>query len=69
MSNNKKEFKHLTFKDRQVIHHMRFVENATLQKIADFINRSKSSISREVNNRKEKSKYIPTIILNTERIA
>ncbi|MFT4718106.1 MAG: hypothetical protein ACI9IL_000433, partial [Rickettsiales bacterium] len=25
MINNKKEFKHLTFKDRQVIHHMRFV--------------------------------------------
>jgi IS30 family transposase len=40
---------------------MRFVENATLQKIADFIGKSKSAISYELNNRKERSKYIPTI--------
>ena len=59
--NNKRKFKHFTFKDRQIIHHMRFVENATLQKIADFIGKSKSAISYELNNRKEKSKYIPTI--------
>ncbi|MFT4718393.1 MAG: hypothetical protein ACI9IL_000724 [Rickettsiales bacterium] len=38
MINNDKEFKHLTFKDRQVIHHMRFVKNVSLHKIADFIN-------------------------------
>jgi IS30 family transposase len=59
--NNKRKFKHLTFKDRQIIHYMRFVENSTLQKIADFIAKSKSAISYELNNRKEKSKYIPTI--------
>ena len=40
---------------------MRFVENVSLQKIADFINKSKSTISREINSRKERSKYIPTI--------
>lgn len=59
--NNKRKFKHFTFKDRQIIHHMRFVEKASLQKIADFIGKSKSAISYELNNRKEKSKYIPTI--------
>ena len=32
MINNKKEFKHLTFKDRQIIYHIRFVENVSLQK-------------------------------------
>ncbi|MFT4718450.1 MAG: IS30 family transposase [Rickettsiales bacterium] len=61
MINNKKEFKHLTFKDRQVIYHMRFVENVSLQKIADFIGKSKSTISYKLNNRKEMAKYIPTI--------
>ena len=40
---------------------MRFVEKLSLQKIADFISKSKSAISYEINNRKEKSKYIPTI--------
>lgn len=59
--NNKRKFKHLTFKDRQIIHHMRYVENSTLQEIADFIGKSKSAISYELNNRKERSKYIPTI--------
>ena len=61
MINNKKNFKHFTFKDRQIIYHMRFVEKASLQKIADFIGKSKSAISYELNNRKERSKYIPTI--------
>ncbi len=61
MSNNIKKFKHLTFKDRQIIHHMRFVEKVSLQKIADFIGKSKSAISYELNSRKEKNKYIPTI--------
>jgi IS30 family transposase len=42
MINNKKEFKHLTFKDRQVIYYMRFIEKESLQKIADFIGKSKS---------------------------
>lgn len=61
MINNKRKFTHLTFKDRQIIYHMKFVEKTSLQKIADFIEKSKSTISRELNNRKEKSKYIPTI--------
>ena len=61
MVNNKRKFKHFTFKDRQVIHHMRFIEKASLQKIADFIDKSKSAISYELSNRKEKSKYIPAI--------
>lgn len=61
MIENNRKFKHLTFKDRQIIYHMRFVEKASLQKIADFIDKSKSTISYELNNRKEKSKYIPTI--------
>jgi IS30 family transposase len=61
MINNKKNFKHFTFKDRQIIYHMRFVEKASLQKIADFIGKSKSAISYELSNRKERSKYIPTI--------
>jgi hypothetical protein len=30
MVNNKRKFKHFTFKDRQVIHHMRFIEKASL---------------------------------------
>ena len=61
MVNNKRKFKHFTFKDRQVIHHMRFIEKASLKKIADFIDKSKSAISYELSNRKEKSKYIPAI--------
>jgi hypothetical protein len=32
MINNKKEFKHFTLKDRQIIYHIRFVENVSLQK-------------------------------------
>ena len=40
---------------------MRFIEKASLQKIADFIDKSKSAISYELSNRKEKSKYIPAI--------
>jgi hypothetical protein len=32
MIKNKKEFKHLTFKDRQVIYHIRFVKKEALQK-------------------------------------
>ena len=61
MNTNNKKFKHLSFKDRQIIHHMRFIEKTSLQKIADFLDKSKSTISYELNNRKEKSKYIPTI--------
>ena len=58
---HKRTFKHFTLKDRKIIYHMRLVEKASLQKIADFIGKSKSAISYELNNRKEKSKYIPTI--------
>ena len=58
---NKQKFKHLSFNDRQIIHHMRIIERTSLQNIADFIGKSKSTISREIRNRKEKSKYIPTI--------
>jgi IS30 family transposase len=36
-------------------------EKATLQKIADFLDKSKSAISYELNNKKEKSKHIPAI--------
>ena len=61
MISNNKKFKHFTFKDSQIIYHMRFVEKATLQKIADFLDKSKSAISYELNNKKEKSKHIPAI--------
>ena len=67
MTINNKNFKHLTFKDRQIIYHMRFVEKESLQNIADFIGKSKYTISYELNNRKEKSKYIPTIAHNKYR--
>ena len=46
---------------------MRFVEKESLQNIADFIVKSKSTISYELNNRKEKSKYIPTTAHNKYR--
>jgi IS30 family transposase len=67
MIKNKKAFKHLTLEDREIIYHMRFVEKASLQKISDFINKSKSTISYELSNRRKKSKYIPTIAHNNYR--
>ena len=54
-------FKHLTLQDRQIIHHMRFTENRKLQDIADFIGKSKSTISSELSRNKVKGKYIPQI--------
>ena len=67
MIKNKKTFKHLTLEDREIIYHMRFVEKASLQKISDFINKSKSTISYELSNRRKKSKYISTIAHNSYR--
>jgi len=54
-------FKHLTLKDRQIIHHMRFIDNDKLQDIADFIGKSKSTISSELFRNKVRGKYIPQI--------
>jgi IS30 family transposase len=54
-------FRHLTLQDRQIIHHMRFTENRKLQDIADFIDKSKSTISSELSRNKVKGRYIPQI--------
>jgi IS30 family transposase len=54
-------FKHLTFQDRQIIFHMRFVEKKTLQEIANIVGKSKSTISSEISRNKVKNQYIPNI--------
>ena len=59
INNKKRTFKHLTLEDRQAIYHMRFTENKKLQEIADFIGKSKSAISMEINRNRVKNKYIP----------
>jgi len=61
MINKNRKFKHLTLEDRHTISHMRFVEMKYLQEIADFIGKSKSAISMEINRNKTKNKYIPEI--------
>jgi IS30 family transposase len=40
---------------------MRYKENKSLQEIADFIGKSKSTISAEISRNKIKNKYIPEI--------
>ncbi|MFT5795592.1 MAG: hypothetical protein ACI9W5_000551 [Ulvibacter sp.] len=47
---------------------MRFVEKESLQKIADFIGKYKSAISYELNNKKERSKYIPIMLNSTTNL-
>jgi len=70
MINKTRSFKHLTLKDRQIIFHMRYKENKTLQKIADFIGKSKSAISMELKRNKTNllinSKQVHDYIQNIE---
>jgi IS30 family transposase len=61
MISKKRKFKHLNLQDRQIISHMRYKENKSLQEIADFIGKSKSTISAEISRNKIKNKYIPEI--------
>ena len=54
-----KKFKHFTEEDRYVIQHMRFIEEKTLSQIGEFLGKSKSAVSTEINRNSFKGKYIP----------
>jgi IS30 family transposase len=54
----RKDFKHLTKKERYIIYEMRS-NRKTLQEIGDYIGRSKSTISTELKRNKKSEKYMP----------
>ncbi len=63
-----KVVKHITLKDRQIIHHMRFTEKKKLQDIADILQKSKSSISMEIKRNRTVGQYIPETAHNQYKV-